>query len=95
MTKQGILSTTDGLALSGNTLSLDADILGLPNQVGDLSDALDDVAGDLANNYYTATEIDDLISGVSGGTTTYNGINEYILLSLSLFARKFIPNPSG
>ncbi|MBR5354863.1 MAG: hypothetical protein IK122_01930 [Alphaproteobacteria bacterium] len=57
--KQDTIAAGDGLVKSGNTISLDPVTLG---------DAVSDILGE---DYYTADEIDEMLDGIGGGSSTY------------------------
>ena len=57
--KQDTIAAGDGLVKSGNTISLDPVTLG---------DTVSDILGE---DYYTADEIDEMLDGIGGGSSTY------------------------
>ena len=57
--KQDTIVAGDGLVKSGNTISLDPVTLG---------DTVSDILGE---DYYTADDIDEMLDGVGGGSSTY------------------------
>jgi len=61
--KQDTITAGDGLVKDGNTISLDSATL--QDQV---ADSVSDILGD---DYYTADEIDDMLDGIGGGSSTY------------------------
>ena len=61
--KQDAIDFGDGLVKDGNTVSLDSAVV--QDQV---ADSVADILGD---DYYTADEIDDMLDGIGGGSSTY------------------------
>lgn len=57
--KQDAITAGDGLVKDGNTISLDPVTLG---------DTVSDILGE---DYYTADEIDEMLDGIGGGSSTY------------------------
>lgn len=57
--KQDTIAAGDGLVKDGNTISLDPVTLG---------DTVSDILGE---DYYTADEIDEMLDGIGGGSSTY------------------------